>query len=96
MFSYPRWCHLEKCGHLSSLRILFIEGAGISDFNKGRESLTSLSESNFPFNLEVVMPAAYNGNLIEEFCAIPLSRSQRNNLVSGKYACTSLRYHIDT
>lgn len=79
----PRWCQLDKCGHLTAVQILFIEGAGISDYLQCEESLTSLSKSNFPFHLEVVMPSAYGGNLIEEFCAIPLSRNQGNNIIQA-------------
>lgn len=65
---------------------MIIEGAGISDYLQRKDSLPSLSESNFPIQLEVVMPAAYHGNLVEEFCSIPLSRIQCNNLVTGEFS----------
>lgn len=76
---------------LKSVRILFIEGAGISDYLMGKEKLPALSESSFPFQLEVIMPSAYNGNFVEEFCAIPIPRLEYNRLVSSELMQKNLR-----
>lgn len=77
----PRWYKLIKSGHLSSVRILFIEGAGLSDHLLANEKLTVVGGSSFPIPFEVVMPSAYCGNLVEELCAVPLARNQYDRLV---------------
>ncbi|KAJ1529229.1 hypothetical protein ONE63_006032 [Megalurothrips usitatus] len=85
--NYPaaraRWFSMDRVGSLKSVQILFIEGAGISDYLKSEEQLTALSDSNFKSRLEVIMPAVYGGDTIEEFCLVPLSRIQGIKLTQG-------------
>ncbi|XP_034249415.1 small RNA degrading nuclease 5 [Thrips palmi] len=68
----PRWCKLDRVSRLKSVRILFIEGAGISDYLLAKEKLPALVNSSYPICLEVIMPTAYCGDLVEEFCAVPM------------------------
>ncbi|KAK6645582.1 hypothetical protein RUM43_001859 [Polyplax serrata] len=75
----PRWCTFEKANRLSKCVILVVDGFSCLDLNVNETSLSLLKNESFT-KVEILMPAAYDGNLIEELSTVPLCPSQQRKL----------------
>jgi RNA exonuclease 1 len=69
--------------------VLLIEGLSLYDF-QAHESLFSSVTDIFMNRVEVITPLAYNGSLVEELAAVPLTGTQKHKLLNGEL------YHIYT
>ncbi|XP_069701462.1 uncharacterized protein Rexo5 isoform X2 [Periplaneta americana] len=75
-----RWCQLEKYNRLSHTVVLLIEGLSLYDF-QAHESLFPAITDNFSNRIEIITPLAYNGSIIEEMAAAPLTGTQKDRLL---------------
>ena len=63
--------------------VLLIEGLSIYDF-QAHESLFPAVTDIFTNRVEVITPLAYNGSLVEELAAVPLTGTQKHKLLNGE------------
>ncbi|KAL0270988.1 UNVERIFIED_CONTAM: hypothetical protein PYX00_008239 [Menopon gallinae] len=75
----PRWCTFEKPNRVTKSIVLIVEGITAEDF-LARESSLSAFENKFT-KVEVLMPNAYDGNLVEELSSVPLCPTQQRKLL---------------
>ncbi|PSN57628.1 hypothetical protein C0J52_05431 [Blattella germanica] len=75
-----RWCCLEKYNRISHTVVLVIEDVSLYDFQSHENILSNITK-NFNIKLEVITPTAYNGNIIHELSAVPLTGTQKNKLM---------------
>lgn len=75
-----RWCHIEKYNKISHTVVLVIEGISLYDFQSHESLCTNITE-HFPNKVEVITPVTYNGNLIQELAAVPLTGTHKNRLL---------------
>lgn len=75
-----RWCHLEKAGKLSHTVVLVVEGLSLYHFSS-YERIFEGTTKIFENRLEIVMPPSSEGRIIEELIAVPLTNSQKSELI---------------
>lgn len=63
--------------------VLLIEGLSLYDF-QAHESLFPGVTDIFTNRVEVITPLAYNGSLVEELAAVPLTGTQKHKLMNGE------------
>jgi RNA exonuclease 1 len=63
--------------------VLVIEGLSLYEF-QAHESMFPVITDVFKYRAEVITPLAYNGSLVEELAAFPLTETQKNRLVNRK------------
>jgi RNA exonuclease 1 len=63
--------------------VLLIEGISLYEF-QAHESMFPVITDVFKHRVEVITPLAYNGSLVEELAAVPLTGTQKNRLVNRK------------
>jgi hypothetical protein len=63
--------------------LLLIEGLSLCDF-QAHESLFPAVTDIFANRVEVITPLAYNGSLVEEVAAVPLTGTQKHKLLNGE------------
>jgi len=63
--------------------VLLIEGLSLYDF-QAHESLFPAIADIFTNRVEVITPLAYNGSLVEELAAVPLTGTQKHKLLNGE------------
>jgi len=63
--------------------VLLIEGLSLYDF-QANESLFPAVTDVFTNRVEVITPLAYNGSLVEELAAVPLTGTQKHKLLNGE------------
>jgi RNA exonuclease 1 len=63
--------------------VLLIEGISLYDF-QAHESLFPAVTDIFMHRVEVITPLAYNGSLVEELAAVPLTGTQKHKLLNGE------------
>jgi hypothetical protein len=63
--------------------VLLIEGLSLYDF-QAHESLVRAVTDIFTNRVEVITPLAYNGSLVEELAAVPLTGTQKHKLLNGE------------
>ncbi|XP_034942715.1 RNA exonuclease 5 [Chelonus insularis] len=78
--SPARWCTLEKFNRVSHTVVFIVEGLSVFHFHS-HESLFSGITSLLDHRLEIVTPAAHGGSIIEDLATIPLTGTQRKNLI---------------
>lgn len=71
----------EKMNKLSKTIILVVEGISSDEYILNDSSFPVL-KNNFPIKVEVLMPKAYDGNLLEELTNVPLCPSQQKKLIN--------------
>ncbi|CAD7081931.1 unnamed protein product [Hermetia illucens] len=75
-----RWCHLEKSQRLSHTLVLVVEGLSLFHF-LSYENHFSEANRVFQNKLEVIMPPHKEGKIIEELAAVPLTSSEKEELI---------------
>lgn len=75
-----RWCHLEKGSKLSHTVVLVVEGLSLYHFSS-HENIFQEATKIFENRLEIVMPPSNEGRIIEELVAVPLTKSQKAELI---------------
>lgn len=75
-----RWCHLEKGSKLTHCIVLVVEGLSLFHFSS-YESIFKESKRIFDNKLEVLMPPYRDGGIIEEFATVPLTNTQKEELI---------------
>lgn len=70
----------EKMNRLSKTIVFVIEGISSSDYLLNESSYPIL-KNNFPLKVQVLMPNAYEGNLLEELTHVPLCPSTQKKLI---------------
>lgn len=88
----PRWYVLDKCHDILLTTCLIIEGASIKHWKKYSDSLNCL-DSKFSDLVEVITPTIYKGSLVEELALVPLSESEKEDLIQ-KYGSMNLALEI--
>ncbi|XP_039283688.1 RNA exonuclease 1 [Nilaparvata lugens] len=73
-----RWCDIEKFNRISHTVILIIEGLSAYDVVSNESSCPNFADLNF--KVQFLSPFNYDGFLIEELTAVPLTRSQMVHL----------------
>lgn len=77
-----RWCHLEKTSKLAHTIVLVVEGLSLYHFS-AYEKIFEGTKKIFENQLEIVMPPSNkDGLIIEELIAVPLTNSQKSELVA--------------
>lgn len=74
----PRWVTLQKRGRIANTTLLVIDGATCYDFLSWESACPNLLATDV--RVEMVSPASYDGNIIEEICAVPLTKHRREEL----------------
>jgi hypothetical protein len=69
--------------------VVLIEGLSLYDF-QAHESLLPAVADIFMHRVEVITPLAYNGSLVEELAAVPLTGTQKHKLLNGELH----HYHV--
>jgi RNA exonuclease 1 len=64
--------------------VLLIEGLSLYDF-QAYESMFPIITDVFRHRVEVITPVAYNGSLVEELAAVPLTGTQKHKLLNRKF-----------
>lgn len=64
--------------------VLVIEGLSLYDF-QAHESLFPVIIDVFMHRVEVITPLAYNGSLVEELAAVPLTGTQKHRLLNREF-----------
>ena len=72
-------CNFEKVNRLTKCIVLIVEGFSCQDLN-GNDTTLSILKNNSFIKLEILMPAAYNSNLVEELSTVPFCPSQQRKL----------------
>ncbi|GLG95934.1 Uncharacterized protein GBIM_02791 [Gryllus bimaculatus] len=75
-----RWCILEKQARLSHIIVFVMEGVSLYDFFSHSSSFHFIN-STLENQLEVIMPASYNGSLVEELISVPLTGICKERLI---------------
>ncbi|PNF35208.1 hypothetical protein B7P43_G06862 [Cryptotermes secundus] len=76
-----RWCQLEKYNHVSHRVVLLIEGLSLYDFQAHESQFPAITDI-FKDRVEVITPPVYNGSLVEELAAVPLTGTQKHRLLN--------------
>ncbi|GBP80218.1 RNA exonuclease 5 [Eumeta japonica] len=87
-YSASRWYKLDSCKRIVQTTCLVIEGISLQHWLTDKDILTS-TETIFPDKFEVLTPSVYNGSLIEELAAVPLSEADKESL-EAKYGTMDL------
>uniref|UniRef100_A0A1B6LU42 Exonuclease domain-containing protein n=2 Tax=Graphocephala atropunctata TaxID=36148 RepID=A0A1B6LU42_9HEMI len=84
---FPRWVELKKFNRLSKTVVLVVEGASAYDLYSQESECPILAKMEV--RAEMVSPYSYNSSVIEELCAVAITRQQKKNLEKkfGKEIC---------
>lgn len=74
---------MEKFNRLSHTVVVLIEGFSVYDYVKN-EALTRATSVFLPYQLEIITPAVYNGNFVQELATVPLTGVHRSRLLNSK------------
>lgn len=75
-----RWCKLEKHSKISHTVVFVIEGLSVDHYLQNKPVLEHLS-STLDHKLEIITPISYGGSIVDELIAVPLSGTQKKNLI---------------
>lgn len=75
-----RWCKLEKYSKISHTIVFVIEGLSVDHYIQNESIFEHLS-SNLEHKLELITPVSYGGSIVDELIAVPLSGTQKKNLI---------------
>lgn len=75
-----RWCKLDKYNKISHVVVLVVEGLSVGHYLLNESKFQHL-KSRSEHSLELITPVAYGGSIVEELAAVPLSGTQRKNLI---------------
>lgn len=79
---YPqRWCALERQSKIEHVIVMVIENLSLHHYINNADTFVNLN-TYFYNKLEIVTPSVYKGDLIEEIVAVPLTSTQKDNLVT--------------
>lgn len=71
-YSPARWCALDKYNRLQSTTVVIVENISIY-YYLAHESLFPFISSTFETKLEVLTPAAYKSDFVQDLAMIPLT-----------------------
>lgn len=74
----PRWAKLIKKNKITNTTLLVVEGATCYDYLSWESACPNLLASDV--RVEMISPTSYDGNVIEELCAVPLTKHKRQEL----------------
>lgn len=78
-----RWVRITKRTKIINTTLLVIEGATCYDYLSWESACPNLLATDV--RVEMISPASYDGNVIEELCAVPLTKLKRQELEKSKY-----------
>ncbi|CAG9088187.1 unnamed protein product [Plutella xylostella] len=84
----PRWYVLEKCTNIAQTTCLVLEGMSIEHWEKYKNEFPC-ADKIFSDLVEVVTPSAYEGSLVDELALVPLSETEKEDLIL-KYGSLNL------
>lgn len=79
-YTPQRWSHIERYSKLSHTVVLVVENMSLYHFNSYESEFENIN-TIFENKLEVVTPSVYNGDLVEEIAAVPLTSTQKDKLL---------------
>uniref|UniRef100_A0A1B6GLD9 Exonuclease domain-containing protein n=1 Tax=Cuerna arida TaxID=1464854 RepID=A0A1B6GLD9_9HEMI len=84
---FPRWAELKKFNRINKTVVLVVEGASAYDLYSQESACPTLSKMEL--RAEMVSPYSYNSSIVEELCAVAITRQQKKNLEKkfGKEIC---------
>lgn len=84
----PRWYAVEKCGKISQITCLILEGVSIQHWIHQQNNL-SFVKKTFEHFVEILTPSVYNGSLVQELALVPLSEVEKESIIQ-KYGSINL------
>lgn len=79
-YSPQRWSHIDRYTKISQIVVLVVENMSLYHFNSYESEFVNIN-SIFENKLEVVTPSVYDGDLVAEVAAVPLTSTQKDKLV---------------
>ncbi|XP_046826390.1 RNA exonuclease 1 isoform X1 [Vespa crabro] len=79
-YTPARWCQLEKYNKVTHTIVFIVEGLSLDHFIAYRSIFSHITD-DLEYRFEMMTPAAYNGSIIEELVAVPLTGTQSDKLI---------------
>ncbi|XP_047354762.1 RNA exonuclease 5 isoform X2 [Vespa velutina] len=76
----PQWCRLEKYNKVTHTIVFIVDGLSLDHFITYKTIFSHIKD-NLELHFEMMTPAAYNGSIIEELVAVPLTGTQSDKLI---------------
>jgi RNA exonuclease 1 len=70
--------------------VLLIEGLSLYDFQAHESQFPTITDI-FKDRVEVITPPVYNGSLVEELAAVPLTGTQKHKLLNREFVIAILQ-----